>query len=294
MSDQIRLIISNPDHDPTDHEEAARLLGFATETFEGKARYGVPEIWFAGAPLPTDETAQALIARGFRIAVVGSGKLARVPNSQLVRSFSFGEAAITMEIEGDGEPVELPYQTHVAIVVGRPHESAVATLKARRSSRPSWSGLPTVDELVRGQSQGSLPGSSPEDSYQPFVDLYAATSDGIQRFSAMLGMVRFHGLGKKVQIRATENLDVYADELESHFPKSRTDRRLVDLVLREPNPPRPDERRTGYSFATPRLKELLQSIDPHLAALPQTDLASRLVFLTLTRNRLSTAGPSAG
>lgn len=291
MNDQIRLIISNPEHKPTDHEAAARLLGFELATLEGKARYGVPEIWFAGEPGPTDDTAQALVARGFRIAVVSGRKLARVPSPEAVRTFAFGDDAMTLET--DQGAVELPYTTPVAIVVGRPHEPATAGLTARRASRSSWSGLPTVDELVRGQSGASMPGAAPENAYQPFVDLYAVNQEGIHRYAAVLGLVRFHGLGAKVKIRAADNLEAYADELELRFTNSRTDRRLVDLVLREPNPPRPDDRRAGYSYATPRLRELLESIDPDLARLPQPDLVSRLVFLTLTRNRTTGTATAA-
>lgn len=290
MTDQIRLIISNPGHNPTDHEGAARLLGIDVDKLQGKASYGVPEIWFAGPPIPTDETAQALIARGFRIVVVNSRKLARVPDPELVHAFSFGPEAMTLQTD-NGE-IELPYTTNVAIVLGRPHESAAASLKTRRSSRASFAGMLSVDDLVRGPGQGAGAEGAEETAYQPFVDLYAATPDGIRRFSSVLGIVRFQGLGDKVQIRASANLEVYADELEGHFPNCRSDRRLVDLVLRDPNPPRPDERRVGYSFATPQLRELLDSIDPNLAALPQPDLASRLVFLTLTRNRLSGPHPA--
>ena len=89
-----------------------------------------------------------------------------------------------------------------------------------------------------------------------------------------------HGLS------AMQNL---VTECEERFESAYVDRRLVDMTIRglarvvtgATQPPR-----TGFSFATEALADLLNALSPNLGDVSQADLSSRLAYLT-TRSRIS-------
>lgn len=79
-------------------------------------------------------------------------------------------------------------------------------------------------------------------------------------------------------------------EYENRFENAYVDRRLVDMTLRGiarvVTGTNPEPVRTGFSYATEALADLLASLSPGLRDVAQADLSSRLVYLT-ARLRIS-------
>ena len=117
------------------------------------------------------------------------------------------------------------------------------------------------------------------------------SDDGLQRISIVQEVTSFAQLPENLPhgLSAMQNL---VAECENRFENAYFDRRLVDMMLRglarvvtgaasEGGPIR-----SGFSFATQALADLLGGLSPELKNAVQADLSSRLAYLT-ARPRIS-------
>jgi hypothetical protein len=279
MADTVSLIVSNPPHSASEGEDLARLVEIDAEEAGRKIAYALPEIWFAhGDRERVEEAARALGRAGLDVIVADGRELAALAITASIRSFEFGDAGLALHTSG--ADADLRYEGRMCIVRSRPDDRSSGATRAigRRSS-----SVFSFSDRISGPSLGGAEESEQADP--PFIDLYVSLPQGTERYRAAIGKVSFAGLGKNVQPRAIDNLGAMAEALVSRFSNAREDHRLVGMTLRVPHPIRPDDRRRGYSYATPALDALLATIDPALADISHSDLASRLSFLTLTRER---------
>ncbi len=126
----------------------------------------------------------------------------------------------------------------------------------------------------------------------PFLDLYTRSDTEPLRISIVQEITSFSQLPDHLPhgLAAMQN---FVAECESRFENAYVDRRLVDMTLRGlarvvtgASPRDPAAQRTGFSYATAALAELLGSLSPDLKDIHQADLSSRLAYLT-TRSRIS-------
>ena len=276
------LLISNPPHGDVDAAKVAPRFSITAAEVRMKANYGLPEIWFAEKhETRLQETAAALDAAGLNTVIVAGDDLVGIPGQTPAESFSFTDEGLWIGRE-DAEWT-MAYDTPTVAVFCHPRadaEDARAPARSVASQLSSW-GRPGVRRRSPDTGDGGL--GSP-----PFLDLYAPLDDGLMRISIVQEITNFsmmpadlpHGLS------AMQNL---VAECEKRFENLYIDRRLVDMTIRgisrvvtgATQPPR-----TGFSFATEALTDLLGSLSPDLRDVPQADLSSRLAYVT-SRSRIS-------
>jgi hypothetical protein len=271
------LVVSNPPQDAIDADRAAPLLGLTAEQFVSKARYTVPEIWFAH---PDEgraaDVAAALREAKCRVSVCDSGELVGVPPRSRIRSFSFTDRGMVAHMES--EEAEVAYDMPVLAVFCRPRETVVdrpSLASARRSS----SFFSIRDRLVESTS-GGFEAPSPEDDSVPFLDIYLPQNGAVRRYTVLQNAVSFSGLGR-VQPRAADNMDALVGSCEDRFGSDHVDRRLVGMRLRRGLSRRSagSEHRRGFSFASPGLLALLAALERGLEHVTQPELSTRLAYL---------------
>ena len=276
------LLISNPPHGEVDSVNAAPYFSLTAAEVQMKANYGLPEVWFAGEhEIKLQDTAAALDAAGLNTALVDGDDLIAVPGQTPAESFTFKDGGLWVEHE-DSERT-MAYDTPVLAVLCQPRvneEAAKAPARSVASQLSSW-GRP-------GARRRSLDGSQDELGSPPFLDLYVPSDAGLIRISIVQEITDFSMLRANLPhgLSAMQNL---VAECEERFENIYVDRRLVDMTIRgiarvvtgATQPPR-----TGFSFATEALIDLLSALSPGLSDIPQADLSSRLAYLT-NRSRIS-------
>jgi hypothetical protein len=273
-----RLVVSNPPQLDVNPDRAAPLLGLTPEQFEAKARYGVPEIWFAHPDGErANDVARALNEAGCRIALFDSRDIITIPSRNRVRSFSFTDRGLTAH--SDSGDRELEYDAPVEAVFCRPRESSPDLSGVSRRSRSS-SFFSIKDRLVESGPISAEMGGADEDAV-PFLDIYVSQEGNVQRFTVQQNAVNFSGLGR-VQPRAAANMEALVGSCEDRFGAERVDRRLVGMRIRMRGSKRApgSEHRRGFSYASPGLLALLAALDPAIAHVTQAELSTRLAYLT--------------
>lgn len=273
-----RMLVANPPHGAVDPDRAGATLGLAPTQFLGKARYTIPEIWFADQdPAVVDACKAQLEAAGCRVLPLDVGELTSVPERSRVRTFEFDDNGFVAHCEGGD--VTVAYHRPLVGIFCRPREPG-PDVGARRSRRTS-SMLSYRDRLLEAAGGGGGVAGEAAD-FVPFLDLFVFDGTATGRIAVFQNTVSFSGLGR-VEPRAANNMQALVESCEGHFVRARFDRRLVGMRVRnrwgEPRP-RGAEHRAGYSFASPGLLELLGSEDPRLAEISQPELSSRLAYLT--------------
>lgn len=248
-----------------------------------KANYGLPEIWFAADDEATLlETAASLKTAGLNTVLIEGGELVEIPEQNPVESFAFTDEGLRVARE-DSEWTVV-YDTPVMVVFGRPQ----VDVQVARS--PTGSVVTRLSRWGRGFRRPGPDANLVELGASPFLDLYAPSDTGVLRISIVQEITDFSQLSENLPHGLSSMQNLVA-ECENRFEKIHVDRRLVDMTLRgiarvvtEAPPSGPA--RTGFSFATQALAELLSSLSPNLKDLPQADLSSRLAYLT-ARSRIS-------
>jgi hypothetical protein len=238
------LVLAHPPHGVVDLNRAAAVLRFAPVDVRLKANYSVPEIWLAhGAAAVAEADAAALRRAGLRVVAVPGAALGEIPAQQFVGSFAFEDQGLFLDAE---ERVTLDYDA-----------AAIAVLFVPRPE----------------------PGKGPPPPAA--VELFVPAYSGYQRWTILQGVTGFAGASPRQTTSFGVNARNFAADLERRFPNARVDRRLVNMqVRRRTGAPPPGMVRRGYSFATPALQQLLDSIAPGLAELEHQELSVRLAFLT--------------
>ena len=278
-----QLLISNPPHGDVDTLGAASHFGLSAAEVGMKANYGLPEIWFAAEDEASLlDTAAALEAAGLNTILVAARDLVEVPGQNPAQSFAFTDEGL--RVEGDDSERTVAYDTPAIMVFGRPQ---VYVQSGRSPSRTVASQL---SSWGRGSRRAGPDEGSPELEASPFLDLYVPSDTGPLRISIVQEITSFSLLSENQPhgLSAMQNL---VAECENRFENAYVDRRLVDMTLRGiarvvTAAPPGEPLRTGFSFATQALAELLSSLSPALKDLPQADLSSRLAYLT-ARSRIS-------
>jgi len=260
------MLISTPPHDRVDAQVAASVLGIPPVDANLKARYSVPEIWLSdedGNPL--DQSAATLAQAGMHAVVVESTELQRIPQQRVVQEFSFAEQGFHVRL--NGSEGALAYDRRMLVVTCTPRPTEGAPLPAR---------------TVEGKtvSDGSA-----------FVDVYVQGKDHWSRVALYGELTDFAGLGAQRTMSQSRNLIQLVQQLRGRLRHAHFDDRLLNMQLRRRpghgTPPQLHEKmRRGYSYATPGLGALLERISPELRDISQTELSSRLVFLTATVHAL--------
>ncbi len=273
------LLISDPPHGDVDAAKAAPYFGLAVAEVRMKANYGLPEIWITDEDEDKlSDTAAALVAAGISAALVAGGDLVEVPEQSSVDSFTFTDDGL--RVARDDSEWTLAYDAPTIAVVCRPRielqetRSSVRSIASRLSSWGHVSTTPRHDPDAAQDASASL----------PFFDLYTRADDALVRTSFVQEVTTFppvpanspHGMS------AMRNL---VAECEERFEKAYFDHRLVDMRLRGTakfvtGAPQGGPVRSGFSYATEALAGLLGSLSPELRDISQTDLSSRLAYLT--------------
>lgn len=270
------IVVSNPPQNGIDAGQAAPILGLTPEQFQAKARYAVPEIWFAHPDSGrATEVAGALTEAHCRVSVVDSGDLVRVPPRTKIRSFSFTERGLVAHLEG--EDAEVSYDQPVWAVYCRPRE--MAERPSLSGARRSSSFFSIKDRLVESTSSTLAAPSSDEDTV-PFLDIYMPVNGSVRRFTVQQNAVSFSGLGR-VQPRAAANMEALVGSCEDRFGSGSVDKRLVGMRLRAHLGRRAPgaEHRRGFSYASPGLLALLSALEQGLERVSQPELSTRLAYL---------------
>ena len=275
--DARHLLISNPPHGSVDAAGATSYFGLTAAEVGMKANYGLPEIWFAADDEATLlETAASLKTAGLNTVLIEGRELVEIPGQNPVESFAFADDGL--RVDHDDSETTLAYGTPVTAVFGRPQ----VDVQAARS--PTGSVVTRLSRWGRGFRRPGPDASLVELGASPFLDLYVPSDTGVLRISIVQELTDFSQLSENLPhgLSGMQNL---VAECENRFEKVYVDRRLVDMTLRGiarvvTEAPRPGPVRTGFSFATQALAELLSSLSPTLKDLPQADLSSRLAYLT--------------
>ena len=248
-----------------------------------KANYGLPEIWFAGEDEANlSDTAAALGAAGLETVLVAGSDLVEVAPQNPAESFDFTDEGL--QVHSDDSERTLAYDTPAIAVFGRPR------VEEQDSRAPASSIATQLSSWGRGFRRPSGGTGPLELGASPFLDLYVPSEAGLLRISIVPGITDFSSLPDNLPhgLSAMQNL---VAECENRFGNAYVDRRLVDMSLRgmarvvtEPPPSEPV--RTGFSYATQALADLLASVSPDLKDIAQADLSSRLAYLT-ARSRIS-------
>ena len=280
-----QLLISNPPHGDVDAGGAASHFGLTAAEVGMKANYGLPEIWFTDEDeAKLQDIAAALEAGGLNTVLVAGSDLVEIPGQNPVESFAFTDEGL--QLDRDDSEWTVAYDTPAIAVHGRPR----IDIQERKAGRSVASQLSSWGRL-RGLRRPSSPDAGLlELGALPFLDLYVPSDTGPLRISIVQEITGFSLLPENLPhgLSAMQNL---VAECENRFENVYVDRRLVDMRLRGlqrvvTGAPPGEPLRTGFSFATQALAELLGSLSPALKDLPQADLSSRLAYLT-ARLRIS-------
>lgn len=228
-----------------------------------KAHHPRPEIWLAEPHQGrAGSVALAVRAAGFRVVLAPGDALARIPPGTPVREMYVAEAGLVAVTESAD--------------VGIASDQAVLTVHfVPRAGTSS----PRVDTRA-----GSEVGAGQPDCGSPFLDLYLVDGDATRRLTVPLHAAVHPAPGEAAVPSPAGRLARLAQEAEKRLRHGTVDRRLVNMQARQPHVPTglaPQQcHRQGYSFASPRLYELLQRMDPALVELTHCEFASRLCYLT--------------
>jgi hypothetical protein len=241
----VHLIVSNPPHaeDP-DVAAAAPALALAVPDARLKTHYPIPEIWRAmPSAAEADAVREQMHAAGLRAVTVPGSALAAIPPRRPLVTFAFAEAALMLF---DDDETTLPFATPVIAVAFSPRQ---------------------------GDDRNPPPA---------FLDLYAMLDGGrLGRWTASRGTTDFGGMGNRQTASFGANALALVERMEQQFTQVTVDRRLLNMQTRRPgSAPPPGVKRTGLSYATATLNDVLHRIGPGLADLEHDELASRLAFLT--------------
>jgi hypothetical protein len=114
----------------------------------------------------------------------------------------------------------------------------------------------------------------------------------VKRVSISQGLADNSGLGDLKRPASHANLEVFLSECERLFGRLTLDTRLKNVWPRKRlqvgGAAEEHQGRRLFSFGTRSLYQLLESIDPELKHLTQSELGSRLAFLM---NRRAVGGP---
>ena len=277
-----QLLISNPPHGDVDAAEAASHFGLTAAEVGMKANYALPEIWFAAKGEDSLlDTAAALDAAGLETILVAGSDLVDVPPQNPAESFAFTDEGL--QVDGDDWGRTLAYSAPAIAVFGRPR------VEEQDGRAPASSIATQLSSWGRGFRRPSGGAGPLELGASPFLDLYVPSETELLRISIVPGITDFSSLPDNLPhgLSAMQNL---VAEYENRFENAYVDRRLVDMTLRGiarvVTGTNPEPVRTGFSYATEALADLLASLSPGLRDVAQADLSSRLVYLT-ARLRIS-------
>ena len=245
-----------------------------------KAAYKVPEIWFAQEDRAAlEETAAALTEAGLRTVVVESSDLVDIPPQSPAVSVAFEDDGLC--IDGNGSERMVAYDTPAIAVFGRPHPSEG---QAQRTGTSISAQLSSRGRLRRcTPNLGAEEGAS---DFSAFLDLYLPSDEGLRRISIVNGVTDVSALPQ--DLAGPFGIFNVVKECEARFHNAHFDRRLVDMRLRGVRlvVPPGSPHRTGFSYATTALAELLGSLSPNLGDASHPDLSSGLAYLTV-RSRMA-------
>jgi hypothetical protein len=267
-----------------DAAEAASHFGLAAAEVRMKANYGLPEIWFAGEDeAKLQDASAALEAVGLHSVLVTGDDLVEIPGQSPAVSFEFTDEGLSFE--GDDSGRRIDYDTAVLGVFCRPRGG---TLDAKAPAKSFTSHFLSSGRMGVGRPS---PGSGRvEAGALAFLDFYMSSDTGLLRISIVEQVTSF-SLSSANPSPGLSPMQNLVAECENRFENGHVDRRLEDMTLRgltrvvtgrSPS----DPVRTGFSYATEALAELLGSLSPDLKDIHQADLSSRLAYLT-TRSRIS-------
>ncbi len=257
------LIVSNPPHGEVDLHGAAQVLGLIPVEANLKVRYSIPEIWIAEAdPAKAETAAGQLREAGANVVTARSEELVAVPSQRLVHGFSFGKNGLAVALKAGN--ANIPY-----------HHPMIAIHCTPRVPEGGTGGPPWFPEGPSGPSVSD--GST-------FLDLYLPSKSGIVRLAVYQEVADFTGLGDRKVASQAQNMVRFVQELEKRFTKVRADHRLLNMQLRRRpsagTPPNVENTRRGFSYASPGFFQLIGAIAPALKGISQSELSSRLAFLT--------------
>ena len=275
---QYHLILSHPPQPGGNLSDVAALFGLEPFEVRQKANYPVPEIWFADENEDRIvETAARLSAGGLRVTRIRGSDIPAVGPQHHAESVEFAEAGMVLRTAG-GEHV-LPYGTEPIGVFCQPK---VLSLDGKRTSGSALGArLSHASEMLGTALRSSGPAGEEALGQGAFLDLYVRQNGGLHRFSidqASVGPDR----GDRRPSGGTQSMAAFVALYADRFSAASMDRRLVGMILRKPLGPGepPHSRRKGFSFATVGLRHVLGAISPALVDISQTDLSSRLAYLT--------------
>lgn len=279
------LVISDPPQGDVDFRQAAPCFGLTPAEVRMKANYQVPEIWIADVDEQKVEATVGLLRKaGLRVAHRSGQDLQSIPAPQTVRSFQF--AANGLRISLDGGEAEISYDAPMVGIFCQPLRSGFDSRPAGHDSlkdRMAHGGIALGDSKRGSSLEGMLAAKRPHLEEAPFFDIYELKDGGMMRLSVIQDVVDFSGL-PATHRRAADNMALFVSACADRLTEARIDRRLVGMRWRRRptvSAPLPeDSRRKGFSFATARLSQLLESISPELRDVSDPDLSSRLAYLT--------------
>jgi len=285
----VTLIVSNPPQREADAQTAAPAFGLSPAEVRMKANYPIPEIWFSHSDeRKVTAIAESLRQNGFRVSVATGHDLAAIPRQTSVESFVFTDNGLHLSF-GDSE-LDLAYAARCVAVLCKPRSehqsgyqrSSTETFRASITQAGSFGAGGTVrssmDALLSSKEAARTGNSA-------FLDIYASRDGRAERFTVIQDVVDFSGLPKVFPGKA-ENMAAFVSEFDERFRTARLDKRLVDMRIRQgptvsqPQPADGPNRRKGFSYTTVGLAQLLESISDDLKDLGETELASRLAYLT--------------
>ena len=254
-----RLLITNPPHPKIDAHAAAEVLGIPAAEANLKARYGIPEIWAASTDRSLiEEDAATLRAADMRCVIITGDQLARVPSQRIVRGLEVTAKGITLRSDEGTRDVAVGEPMIVLPVSPRPAEGA-----------PPGTRVAVAPAVLVSDTC-------------PYLDIFMP--DG-NRFGIYEELVDLSAVGGALQ---------FSNVMKERFPRARFDERLNNMQLRRPRqmlPAQMRDARRGYSFASPGLDALLNTIAPELQNVSQAEWSARLAFLT-TLSSLATQASS--
>ena len=282
MTDTSLIISDPPHHHVVDQEAAASYFGMPVVSVRMKTNYPIPEIWFAETDLKRlESTAAHLAESGLSIILTPAERVAAIPVARPVSSFEFTETALVAQV-GD-EEVSVAYDLPLLAVFCQPvpHQAAKGSRALRDVIGSRTSGFLAMQEQAPRVSDAMR---DMEHEHSPFLDLYVPQNGVPLRLSVVQTDVDYAGL-RMTWRRASDNMLLFVAECQDHFKQAKFDRRLVGMRMRKTltvteQTATPHHRRSGFSYATTTLVNLMDSISDDLHDISQPELSSRLVYLT--------------
>ncbi len=260
------LILSNPPHGLVDAKRAGPLLDLLPVELVLKSHYPIPEIWQSRDDAAAAEAAVvALRGAGLAVKAVAAADFGALPPQAQVEAFAFEDDGLHLAL--DEQDLVLPYDLPVVVVACSPRDTGDDAQRTP-GDRPSAGLRAQVDADGHG-------------AWGVFADMYVTASGTLLRCGVSAANTNFAAIPGTNLAGPAGRLSRFLQECEGRFRRLVIDRRLMHLQLRRRNlPPPPGVQRKGFAFGTPALQALLQAIAPHAAAMSQTELCSRLVYLT--------------